>query len=57
MSTKVFTDIIKDRLHIGLKDFMIGKTVTILNKEFYIYDFDDFTRRFYKSVSIDILYI
>ena len=29
---------------------MIGKTVTILNKEFYIYDFDDFTRRFYKSV-------
>ena len=36
---------------------MIGKTVTILNKEFYIYDFDDFTRRFYKSVFTDILYI
>ena len=29
-------------------DFMIGKTVTILNKEFFIYDLDDFTRRFYK---------
>ena len=31
-------------------DFMIGKTVTILNKEFFIYDLDDFTRRFYKYI-------
>ena len=30
------------------QDFMIGKTVLILNKEFFIYDLDDFTRRFYK---------
>ena len=33
------------------EDFMIGKTVTILNKEFYIYDLDDFTRRFYRLAS------
>lgn len=33
------------------EDFMIGKTVTILNKDFYIYDLDDFTRRFYRLAS------
>ena len=32
------------------EDFMIGKTVTILNKDFFIYDLDDFTRRFYRLV-------
>ena len=31
-------------------DFMIGKTVRILNKEFFIYDLDDFTRRFYQEI-------
>ena len=30
------------------EDFMIGKTVTLLNKTFYIYDMDEFTRRFYR---------
>ena len=30
------------------EDFMIGKTITILNKTFFIYDMDEFTRRFYK---------
>ena len=33
------------------EDFMIGKTVTILNKDFFIYDLDDFTRRFYRWAS------
>ena len=30
------------------EDFMIGKTVNILKQEFYIYDMDEFTRRFYR---------
>ena len=31
-------------------DFMIGKTVHILNKEFFIYDMDEFTKRFYQEI-------
>ena len=34
--------------YFSAEDFMIGKTVTILNKEFLIYDMDEFTRRFYR---------
>ena len=34
--------------YFSAEDFMIGKTITILNKEFLIYDMDEFTRRFYK---------
>ena len=37
------------------EDFMIGKTVTILNKEFFIYDLDDFTRRFYRLALASVL--
>ena len=30
------------------EDFMIGKTVNILKHDFFIYDMDDFTRKFYR---------
>ena len=31
-------------------DFGIGRTVNILNKEFFIYDMDAFTKTFYRDV-------
>ena len=32
------------------EDFMVGRTVNILGQEFFIYDMDEFSRRFYVEV-------
>ena len=49
-NTRVESDALgptKSYTHYTAKDLMVGRTITVYNREFFIHDCDDFTRQYY----------